>query len=233
LNRAEATGIRAIITVSETLQEAHRCLELAGSHGLLKPAAGIYPSHADMSHVEAMASLIRQNREKLYGIGEVGLDYWIGKEQEQRERQREVLGFFVELALEVDLPLNVHSRSAGRHVIEFLRECGARRVHLHAFDAKASTALAGVEAGYYFSIPPSIQRSQQKKKLVRALPLSRILVETDSPVLGPRPDTRNEPANIRHAIDAIAEIKAAAESEVRDTVYENTLRLYGERLVSG
>jgi TatD DNase family protein len=183
--------------------------------------------------VDAAIALIRKHRERLCGIGEVGLDYWIAKEEEERARQREVFGVFVDLGRELDLPLNVHSRSAGRHVIEFLRERGASRVQLHAFDAKASTALSGAEAGYYFSIPPSILRSQQKRKLVRALPMSCLLAETDSPVLGPSPDSRNEPANILIAVRAIAELKEMAEAEVRVRLYENTLRLYGEGLASG
>ena len=233
LARAEAADVRAIIMVSETLEEAFRCLDLAAAHRLLKPAIGIYPAHIHRDQVDAVVALVRQHRDRLCGIGEVGLDYWIAKEEEVRVRQREAFGIFVELAREVDLPLNIHSRSAGRYVIEFLKERGAARVQLHAFDAKASTALAGVEAGYCFSIPPSILRSQQKRKLVRALPISCLLAETDSPVLGPSPDSRNEPANILLAVRAIADIKEMEEAEVRERLFENTLRLYGEGLVSG
>jgi TatD DNase family protein len=233
LARAEAAGVRPVIMVSESLRDAARCLDLAAAHKLLKPALGVYPSHIRGDQVDAVVALIRQHRDRLCGIGEVGLDYWIAKEEEERARQREAFGVFVELAREVDLPLNVHSRSAGRHVIAFLKERGASRVQLHAFDARASTALAGAEAGFYFSIPPSILRSQQKRKLVRALPVACLLAETDSPVLGPDADARNEPANILLAVRAIAEIKEMTEAEVRERLYENTLRLYGEGLISG
>ena len=81
-------------------------------------------------------------------------------------------------------------------------------MQLHAFDGKASAALPAVEAGYFFSIPPSVVRSRQKQKLVKQLPLTCLLVETDSPVLGPEPGVRNEPANLPLAIRAIAEIKS-------------------------
>ncbi len=103
-------------------------------------------------------------------------------------------------------------------------------MQLHAFDGKASTALPAVEAGYFFSIPPSVVRSRQKQKLVKHLPLTCLLVETDSPVLGPEPGARNEPANLLLAIRAIAEIKGLPEPSVAEAVSENAARLYGSLL---
>ena len=137
-----------------------------------------------------------------------------------------------DLAQEVDLPLNIHSRAAGRQTIGMMLERGATRVQLHAFDGRAARAEPAVEAGYFFSVPPSIVRSAQKQKLVRRLPLSCLLVETDSPVLGPEPDGRNEPANASLSVQAIAEIKELPVPEVAAVVTENTMRLYGERIVT-
>jgi TatD DNase family protein len=85
-----------------------------------------------------------------------------------------------------------------------------------------------VEAGYFFSIPPSVVRSAQKQKLVRRLPLSCLLLESDSPVLGPDPKARNEPCNVRIALRAVSEIKGLREDEVVEAIGENTRRLYGE-----
>ena len=85
-----------------------------------------------------------------------------------------------------------------------------------------------MEAGYFFSIPPSIVRSRQKQKLVKQLPLSCLLIETDSPVLGPSPDERNVPANIRHSVKAVAALKEISEEEIIAVVSENTERLYGK-----
>ncbi len=175
---------------------------------------------------EAMIALIRREREKLVAVGEVGLDYWAVQGEPDKELQREIFRRFIHLALELDLPLNVHSRSAGRHVVAMLLEQGARKVQLHAFDGRASAALPAVEANYFFSVPPSIVHSPQKQKLVKQLPLSCLLVETDSPVLGPVPGERNEPANAVGVIDAIAGLKNLDKQEVLETVYQNTCRLY-------
>jgi TatD DNase family protein len=100
-------------------------------------------------------------------------------------------------------------------------------VLLHAFDGRAATALPAVEAGFFFSVPPSIVRSPQKQKLVRRLPIENLLVETDSPVLGPEPGTRNEPANVTISVSAIAAIKELHEEAVIDAVEENQRRLFG------
>jgi len=228
LRRARDAGVTAVIAVGETLADARRNLELAGEHPEIRPAAGLYPTHLDDPQAEALEAWIREHHDRLIAIGEVGLDHWKIKEEPDREVQRGIFGRFIDLAIELDLPVNVHSRSAGKHAIACLLERGARRVQLHAFDGKPSTALPAVEAGYFFSIPPSVVRSRQKQKLIGRLPLSCLLLETDSPVLGPVAGERNEPANLRVALEAVAEIKALSSEEVAETVTENTLRLFGD-----
>ncbi len=227
LRRAEESDVVSIFTVSETLEDAEKNLVLSNMYPILHPLAGLYPSYLDSDQADKIIRWIRQNHNELIGIGEVGLDYWKVKESPDREIQKEIFIRFIELSKELDLPLNVHSRSAGRPVIDLLLNYDARKVQLHAFDGKASTALPAVEAGYFFSIPPSILRSRQKQKLVKLLPLSCLLVETDSPVLGPVPGERNEPKNIRTAIESIAEIKDLKFDEAAETVFQNTVQLYG------
>jgi TatD DNase family protein len=227
LARAAAAGVASVIAVGETRADAVCNLELSERYGMIRPAAGLYPTVLDRAQAEAMHRLIRQNRRRLAAIGEVGLDHWAVKEEKDQELQREIFRGFISLSRELDLTLNVHSRSAGRDAIGLLMEGGALRVQLHAFDGKASTAMPAVEAGYFFSIPPSIVRSRQKQKLVKHLPLGCLLVETDSPVLGPEPQVRNEPANLPLAVKAIAAIKGISEQQVAESVAANTLRLYG------
>ena len=230
LERACKAGVDAIIAVGENLADAHKNLELSKTYPMLKPAAGLYPTHLDLNQAHGIANFIRQKRSHLAAIGEVGLDYWVVKEAPDRELQREILKLFIELSKELNLPLNIHSRSAGRHAIALLLENTAARVQMHAYDGKAGAALPAVEAGYFFSIPPSVARSRQKQKLVKQLPLSCLLIETDSPVLGPSPNERNEPANLSLSIKAIAELKDVSEAEVIAVVSDNTEKLYGKLL---
>ncbi len=230
LERAAAVGVRSIIAVGETLLDAEKNLALAGHYPMMLPAAGLYPTILDIAQARKIHEIILAHRNALVAIGEVGLDYWKVKRDEDREIQREIFRHFIRLSKRLGLPLNVHSRSAGRHALSLLLEENAERVQLHAFDGKAVTALKGVEAGFFFSIPPSVVRSRQKQKLVRRLPLSALLVETDSPVLGPDPGKRNEPANVIRSVQTIAEIKGLPAKEVAETILENTRRLYGSRI---
>lgn len=233
LGRARGAGVKAIVAVGEDFEDAQRNLALAEAHSdLVRPAAGLFPTWLDLDEAERLIALVRSRRESWIAIGEVGLDYWKVKDETERRLQREIFGRFIELANELDLPVNVHSRSAGRATIELLLERGARKVHLHAFDGRAAKAQPAVEAGFYFSVPPSIVRSVQKQKLVRRLPLSCLMLETDSPVLGVDPRARNEPSMVLRSAEAIAAIKEITIDEVIVTTTENASSLYGRRLLS-
>lgn len=227
LRRAEQAGVKAVVSVGETLEDARKNLDLAREFPQMLPTAGLYPTHLDLVQADAVESLIRRERPRLVAIGEVGLDHWVVQDEAERELQREIFARFIDLSLELDLPLNVHSRSAGRPTIALLLERGATRVLLHAFDGRAARAEPAVEAGYFFSVPPSVVRSPQKQKLVRRLPLSCLCVETDSPVLGPTREERNEPGNVQVSLQAIAELKELPRREVEEAVVENTHRLFG------
>jgi len=234
LERAREAGVESIIAVGETLQDARANLALAHDYPwIIRPAAGLFPTILDLDQAESLAQWIRRHVEDLIAIGEVGLDHWKVEEPEDREIQRQVFERFVELAVELDLPLNVHSRSAGAPAIELLLQCGARRVQLHAFDGRAAKAEPAIEAGFFLSVPPSVVRSRQKQKLVQRVPLQNLLLETDSPVLGREPGERNEPANLGVSLQAVAELKGVHREAVVEAVRDNSLRLYGEALLGG
>jgi TatD DNase family protein len=207
--QAKEAGIVQIVAVGENLEDARKNL-----------------TFLDLGQAQEMRQFIRDHKGMIGAIGEVGLDFWKVQDKEDQQRQQEIFSGFIGLSLELGLPLNVHSRSAGREAIWFLLDHGADKVQMHAFDAKATSALPGVEAGFFFSIPPSVVRSRQKQKLVKKLPLEALLLETDSPVLGPEPHSRNVPANALVSAKAIAEIKQVPLQEVLEMVTENFKCLY-------
>lgn len=236
VERARLHGVRRVLAVAENLEDAYRLLDLAPRYrGFIVPAVGLHPDRVAETgdgEVAALTDLIRERHAELGAVGEVGLDFrpcWDGR---ARARQREVFAAMIAVSLEVGLPLTVHSRSAGHHAVTALREAGAKRACLHAFDGRAAHAVVGAEAGYHFSIPPAIVRSGGWRKIVRRLALDNLVLETDSPVLGPVPAERNEPAHLVTSLRAIARETGREEVEVARSVERNTERLF-PRLVHG
>jgi TatD DNase family protein len=234
--RARAAGVVAVLVVGEDLDDDRRVLEVSGEPpegSALLPCGGLHPDRfADdraaptRAEIDATVAFIRARASSLAAIGEVGLDRFYVKDEARRRAQEALLVEMAALGAELDLPLNVHSRSAGRATIELLRAAGARRVLMHAFDGRASHAVRPAEEGWIFSIPPSAVRSEQKQKLVRRLPLEALALESDSPVLGPVRGERNEPANLRHAVELIARLHGVTPERVEEVTTGNALRLF-------
>lgn len=239
--RARAAGVEAVVVVGEDPADNDRVLRvIERDTGLEKeacsrllPCLGFHPDRfADDRPVpareamEAVIAQIRRHRDEIAAIGEVGLDYWWVKDPDRRCAQGALLERMAALSLEFDLPLNVHSRSAGHYTVDLLLAAGARRVLMHAFDGKASHAVRAAEAGYVFSVPPSVVRSDQKQKLVRRLPMESLALESDSPILGPNRDLRNEPANLTYARDFIARAHGVSPERVDEFTTANACRLF-------
>ncbi|XP_071996259.1 putative deoxyribonuclease tatdn3-B isoform X2 [Engystomops pustulosus] len=241
LDEAKAVGVQALVAVAEHSEEFDKVIHLAKRYPeLVFPCLGVHPVQASPAEQQRSATLkdledalplIEQYKDNLVAIGEVGLDFTprIASTDEQKEEQRQVFIRQIQLAKQLGLPLNVHSRSAGRPTINLLKEQGAEHVLLHAFDGKPSVAMEGVKAGFFFSIPPSIIRSEQQR-LVKQLPLENICLETDSPALGPEKQIRNEPKNIRYAAEYIAKVKGISMEEVIHVTSKNALRLFPKML---
>ncbi|GAI15177.1 unnamed protein product, partial [marine sediment metagenome] len=220
IKKAQNLGI-SIITSAIEEKTWSKSLEIAEAHSNVYASLGLEPTQFGIC--DQALEWIRSNHERIIAIGETGLDHYLVRDHQDRENQKTCFEMMIGLAKEVKVPIQIHSRSAGRSALETLSESDAVDVHLHAFDGKASLArTASRDLGYYFSIPTSVVRSPQKKKLVKAVAIERLLLETDSPVLGPDKGARNEPANLPIVIQEISKILRREEEEIREIALENT-----------
>ena len=129
LARAARAGVSAIVAVGENMADAIKNLDLARRHSMVHAAAGLYPTYLDLKLAEALIAFVRQNPKRWAAIGEVGLDFWAVKDETQKALQKDIFRQFILLANDLQLPLNVHSRSAGRNAIAMLLETDARHRH--------------------------------------------------------------------------------------------------------
>ncbi|UCE12431.1 MAG: TatD family hydrolase [Candidatus Heimdallarchaeota archaeon] len=162
----------------------------------------------------------------LVAIGEIGLDYhWI-RDPHWRNKQQEVFLEFIKLANEEQKPLVIHSRKAEQDCIDLLEKTAEVPVLLHCFAGTISQAQRIVNLGWLISIPTSVKNRKNHRKIAGKIPLEHLVVETDTPFLSPIPGKKNEPANVKFAIEEIASLKETSFQEVDDVTTQNAKEFF-------
>ncbi|XP_066560539.1 putative deoxyribonuclease tatdn3 isoform X2 [Amia ocellicauda] len=236
--RAKEVGINSVISVTEEANDFERVIHLSKSYpGVVAPCLGIHPIQCwgsqeqrsvRLQDLDSALPLFQKYRDEIVAVGEIGLDFtpWYAPHAEHRDEQEAVFRRQLEISKALDLPVNVHSRSAAKVTIAVLKEEGIQQALLHNFAGKPSVAMEGVQAGYFFSFPPAVSRNEQRVKLIKQIPLEHICLETDSPALGPDKQARNEPQNITISCEYIARVKGITPKKVADVTTQNALRLF-------
>jgi len=186
------------------------------------PAFGIHPwnAHKYIDKTDIISKLISRNRI----IGEIGLDHFFVKDTSRYPAQQKIFELF--LAQSQDHILSIHSRGADKEVLELLRKHGNKRVIIHWYAGPMDILKKMIEQGYYFSIGPKIDYSEQIRGIACAIPLSQILTETDNP--GGPASFMSEmamPVLIKEVIRQIAKCKNEAVGEIEKQVEHNFLKL--------
>ena len=231
IKRARDAGIKHIITVGTDSDDCQKNLVLAHEHDFISAAIGIHPHDAKTITAETY-SLLRTFAadENVVAIGEVGLDFY--RTLSLRETQIHHFREQLRLAREFSLPVIIHDREAHQDVLKILKEEKAEDVGgvIHCFSGDWEMAKACLTMGFYISIPGTItyKKSEEYHKLVRDLPLDRILVETDCPFLAPHPfrGKRNEPAYVQYVAETVARIKGIGPEELADITTRNAQKLF-------
>lgn len=223
IERAKKEGI-LIINSGLGPDGIEKTIKLVDEYGIFA-TLGLSPTEFNDDIIENTIDLIKKYRNKIVGIGEVGLDYYWVKEPEKRRKEIENFRIFIELSNELNLPLLVHSRDAEKDIIDELKFADKPAI-LHCFSGTINQAKEATSIGCLISIPTSVVNSKQKQELAKSIPVNSIVLETDSPYLSPTPKTRNEPINVKLIAEEISKIKGIDSSVVEKITTENAMKFF-------
>jgi len=252
IQRAYEAGVERTLIPSMELKSCQSVIKLAESHPGLFAAVGFHPTELDTWNESSINDLriLAKSTDKIIAIGEIGLDYFWVKETGKQTQQREVLRRQLELAQDVNKPVVIHMReendawfgSASTDLLDILSEWHQKlqdQNHplvekpgvLHSYNGNLETAKKAIGLNFYIGVtgPVTYKNAEEKRQVIRQLPLERLLIETDSPFLTPVPHRgkRNEPAFVAHIADKIAEIHMTTREQIAQITTMNANRLFG------
>lgn len=246
ISRAWEAGLDRILVPGIDLESSRLALELAESDERIYAAVGVHPNDAltwDASTARELSRLAESPR--VVAIGEIGLDFY--RDHAPRETQVEILERQLELAADLRLPVILHNRAAMQDLWPLLAKWHDTLVRegnplqerpgvFHAYTEDLPTASRLFERAFVVGIggPVTFKNAQDRQSLVREIPPSAVLLETDAPFLAPHPHRgrRNEPAYVALVAEKIAELKQLSVAQVVETTAANADRLFKWRFNS-
>ncbi len=238
LKSLKANGISKVCNVGARLEGSRNSIELAQKYDFIYAAVGIHPDDCgdmDESWTEELRKMAAHN--KVVAIGEIGLDYHgfgVYENKVDKDTQKKWFKRQLELAIELSMPVIIHSRNAAEDTLSMMKEAKASGLKggiIHCFSYSQETAKEYVRMGFYLGFGGVVTYEGQRKltKVLGVVPMENIVLETDCPYLAPAPHRyeRNSSLYLPAVRDKIAEIKGISPEEVEDISYKNGLRVYG------
>ena len=203
--------------------------KLAEKYPFVYAAVGSHPDAADEVNEEVIEEYRKLCKlEKVKAIGEIGLDYYY--EDIPREIQQKAFRMQMELAKELDLPVIIHERNAHDDGMRIIKEFPTVKGVFHCYSGSAEMARQVVNMGWYigFTGVLTFKNARKAVETAAAIPLDRIVLETDCPFMAPEPfrGKRNDPGYLYRMAERLAEIRGISVEEVHAATYENGKRLY-------
>jgi TatD DNase family protein len=234
LQRMKENGVTHALCVSVDLPDFPQVLALAKQYPNIYASVGVHPDYEDTEEPSSEQLVALSQHEKIIAIGETGLDYFRlkGDLEWQRERFRQ----HIRASRLSGKPLIIHTRAASEDTIRIMREEGAGTDQggaagvMHCFTESLEVAQAAVEMGFYISFSGilTFKSAKDLQAVAKALPIDRILIETDSPYLAPMPHRgkMNEPAYVRHVGEFLADLKELPLQQVQEATTRNFFDLF-------
>lgn len=234
INEIYNSGVTKFVSAGYSLESSKRAIELAKKYKFIYCTCGISPNDIPNTkekidaEIEEIEKLAKSNN-KVVAIGEIGLDYYWNTEN--KELQNYAFIKQIELANRLDLPIMIHTREAIMDTIEIIRNTSFLKPGIfHCCPFNVDLVKAGLAKNFYISFagPVTFKNSKNAAEIANLVPLSNILIETDSPYLSPEPNRgkRNDSRNVYFIAKKIAEFKNLTEIEVAEATYKNACRAF-------
>jgi TatD DNase family protein len=231
IDEAAGEGVHTIINIGADLPSSIASIELAHQHEAVYAAIGVHPHDAKTVNEEVIDRVWQlASEKKVVAIGEIGLDYY--RDLSPRELQRKVFQEFLELAIEVELPVVIHTREAFEDTIRIVKRYAGdlRGGVFHCFPGDMDDAKKVFDMGFRISVGGVITyKNAGMAEVARLAPLERIILETDAPYLTPVPlrGKTNRPAYVSYVYRKLAELRQMKVAEVEKVVDRNCQKLFG------
>jgi TatD DNase family protein len=238
LDRAEAVGVRAVVTIADDLESARWAVRAAEWDPRVYAAVALHPTRADALTDAARTEIERlAAHPRVVAIGETGMDlYWPGKLDGCADpaTQREAFAWHIDLAKRTGKPLMIHNRDADAEVLDVLAGEGAPgKVIFHCFSSGPEMAHACIDAGWLLSLSGTVsfRNARELREAAALIPADQLLVETDAPFLTPHPfrGAPNESYCLPYTVRALAEVVGRAATDLALETSQNAERTYGFR----
>ncbi len=213
-----------IVNCALNEKELEKAFELQNKFNFIYISAGLYPLDAleiSEKELEKYVEKIKENKDKIVLIGEIGLDNSLIKESSKKEKAKEFFEFMLEFSKEIGKPVILHARNAYEEVYKILLKHDIKKAIFHYYEGKISLAKRIVEDKYFISINNAIKYKNEIKNVVKNIDLNFLLTETDSPWPLKR---LNEPINVKECIEEISKIKNLSFEEVKQRIYFNSIQ---------
>ena len=230
LQRMRANQVVAALNVCTTLEEFPAVRAVAEQHSHIVASVGVHPDSQDCEEPTIDRLVALADHPKVVAIGESGLDYF--RLQEPLDWQRDRFRTHIRAARQCGKPLIIHTRASPADTIRLMQEEGAQDAGgvMHCFTESLAVAEAAMALGFYISFSGIVtfKNARELQEVARAVPLSRLLIETDSPYLAPVPyrGKTNEPSYVPKVAEKVAQLKGITIEAVAEASTSNFMNLF-------
>lgn len=227
IQRAFDSGVKMIINIGTGLESSKKSVALAEKYKNIYATVSLHPIDVDTEEFNESAFLELARHPKVVAIGETGLDYYHSSD---KDKQKQVFQKLVQIAVEIEKPIIIHSRDADEDILLLLEEMELPKSRgvIHCFGRDYEMAKKFLALGFLVSYTGNITYNLERQGSVKEVPLGKIMVETDCPFLTPTPfrGQRNEPSYVKYVAEKIAAIKGLNFEEVAEQTSRNCVKLF-------